>query len=123
MLELIFLKISLQISIFLHQSVPKLYTSIQYTVKNLVIMIFKPPSSKKLLCPGAAPGSSEDGCPSLKSSYFPKKKALLETKHGKFEISKEVHLKLHVFAPNFFHWTRTWHQLSNFIVLNNAKQF
>ena len=49
MLELIFLKILLQISIFLLQTVPKCYTSIQYTVKNLVIMIFKPPSSKKLL--------------------------------------------------------------------------
>ena len=49
MFELIFLKILLQISIFLLQTVPKCYTSIQYTVKNLVKMIFKPPSPKKLL--------------------------------------------------------------------------
>ena len=49
MFELIFLKILLQISIFLLQTVPKRYTSIQYTVKNLVILIFKPPRSKKLL--------------------------------------------------------------------------
>ena len=45
--ELIFLKILLQISIFLLQTVPKFDTSILYTVKNLVRMIFKPPSPKK----------------------------------------------------------------------------
>ena len=48
MFELIFLKILLQISIFLLQTVPKHYTSIQYTVKNSVILIFKPSRSKKL---------------------------------------------------------------------------
>ena len=47
MFELIFLKILLQISIFLLQRVPKCYTSIQYTVKNLAKMIFKPPSPNK----------------------------------------------------------------------------
>ena len=46
MLELIFLKILLQTSIFLLQTVPKHYTSILYTVKNLVEMIFKAPSPK-----------------------------------------------------------------------------
>ena len=46
MYELIFLKILLQISIFLLQTVPKCHTSIQYTVKNLVKMIFKSPSPK-----------------------------------------------------------------------------
>ena len=40
MLELIFLKILLQISIFLLQTVPKCCTSIWYTVKNLFEMIF-----------------------------------------------------------------------------------
>ena len=49
MFELVFLKILLQISIFLLQTVPKCYASIQYTVKNLGILIFKPPRSKKLL--------------------------------------------------------------------------
>ena len=49
MFELIFLKILLQISLFLLQTVPKCYINIQYTVKNLVKMIFKPPSPKKLL--------------------------------------------------------------------------
>ena len=47
MFELIFLKILLQTSILLLQTVPKRYTSILYTVKNLVKMIFKPPSPKK----------------------------------------------------------------------------
>ena len=51
MFELIFLKILLQISIFLLQTVPKCHTSIQYTVKNLVKMIFKPPSPKNSLFP------------------------------------------------------------------------
>ena len=38
----------MQISIFLLQTVPQYYTNILYTVKNLVKMIFKPPSPKKL---------------------------------------------------------------------------
>ena len=49
MFELIFLKVLLQISIFLLQTVPKYYTNILYTVKNLVKMIFKPPSPKNSL--------------------------------------------------------------------------
>ena len=49
MFELILLKILLQISLFLLQTVPKCYVNIQYKVKNLVKMIFKPPSPKKLL--------------------------------------------------------------------------
>ena len=39
----------MQISIFLLQTVPKCYSIIQYTMKNLAKMIFKPPSPKKLL--------------------------------------------------------------------------
>ena len=54
--ELIFLKISMQISIFLLQTVPKCYTSVLYTAKNLVEMIFKPPSPKELL---RAPSSAK----------------------------------------------------------------
>ena len=49
MFELIFLKILLQISLFLLQTLPKCYINILYRVKNLVKMIFKPPSPKKLL--------------------------------------------------------------------------
>ena len=51
MFELIILKILLQISIFLLQTVPKYYTNILYTVKNLVEMIFMPPSPKNSLFP------------------------------------------------------------------------
>ena len=47
MFELIILKILLQSSIFLLHSVPKCYTSILYSVKNLEEMTFKPHSSKK----------------------------------------------------------------------------
>ena len=49
MFELIFLKILLQISLILLQTVTKCYINIQYTVENLVKMIFKPPTCKKLL--------------------------------------------------------------------------
>ena len=48
MFEIIFLKMLLQILLFLLKIVPKRYTNILYTVKNLVKMIFKPPSPKKL---------------------------------------------------------------------------
>ena len=47
MFELKFSKILLQTSTFLLQTMPKRCTSILYTVKNLVKMIFKPPSPKK----------------------------------------------------------------------------
>ena len=49
MFEIIFLKILLQLFIFLLQTVPKCNTSIQYTVKNLVKLIFKPPTPKNSL--------------------------------------------------------------------------
>ena len=58
--ELIILKILLQSSIFLLHSVPKSYTSILDTVKNLDKTTFKPPSSKKLIfvC-GPTPSSAK----------------------------------------------------------------
>ena len=67
---------------------------------------------------GAAPGLSEDGCPSQKIQgfilIFPKRKLGCIQNKENFDIFSEIHPKLGLLAPKFFLRTGAWHPLSKF---------